>query len=259
LIDTHCHLNDPRFESDAGEALLRARDAGVSDILVAGYDAESCRRAQQMAGLPGVWIALGVHPHTAEQIRSHANWLNSLRRDLLESPRVACAGEMGLDFHYNFSPPDVQEEAFRAQVRLAGELGLPVTIHSRAAEDRVMDILCDEGVPPAGAVLHAFTGTAAQAIRAVEMGLHIGVTGMVTFPKAEEIREMVRHVPLERMLVETDCPYLTPVPHRGRRNEPSYIPLIAQKLADVLGVSPAEVERQTTENALRVFARMADG
>lgn len=255
MIDTHCHLNDPRFAEDAADAVRRARDNGVTGMLVAGYDAESNARARQLAEHEGVYIALGVHPHVAEAAAEDQHWLDALHEDLLSSPRVASAGEMGLDFHYNHSSPEVQKQVFRAQVRLAAALNLPCTIHSRSAEDLVMDILeSEDGAAPR--ILHAFTGTIQQVLRAVEMGLYIGVTGMITFRRAEELRECIQQVPLDRLLLETDCPYLAPVPHRGKRNEPANIPLVRDALAELLGLAPQEVEAQTTQNAMEVFPRM---
>lgn len=258
MIDTHCHLNDPQFAQDAAETLERARKTGVEAVLVAGYDSESNDRALALAGLPGVWVAVGVHPHDASSTHGRPDWLNQIFEGIAGCSRAAAVGEIGLDFHYTFSPKEVQDEVFRAQVRLASALGLPVTIHSRAAEDRVMDILEEESPPQAGAVLHAFTGTAGQAARALDLGCFIGCTGMVTFKKADDLRKMLSSVPLARLLLETDSPYLAPHPVRGKRNEPSFLPHIRDALAALYGCAAEEVERQTTENALSVFARMRE-
>jgi len=258
VIDTHCHLYDPRYDQDLDEILSRARQAGVTGMLVAACDRGTAERARRLAQLEGVSLAFGLHPHEASLAREDPGWLEDIRRRLLQCPAAAAAGEMGLDYHYSFSPPEIQREVFRAQLKLAAELGLPVTIHSRAAEDDVLEILEETGVPSAGAVLHAFTGSAAAAQRAVEMGLYIGVTGMVTFRNAGQLRGIIASIPPERILLETDSPYLAPVPHRGKRNEPAFLVHVRDALADLLGIAPAEVDRITTENARKVFSRLRE-
>ncbi|BCW99472.1 MAG: hydrolase TatD [Armatimonadota bacterium] len=258
MIDTHCHLYDPRFDEDIEETLGRARQAGVTGMLIAACDRETADRAERLAEAEALSLALGLHPHEASRSVEDKGWLEDIRARLLRCPAAAAVGEMGLDYHYTFSPPDVQRQVFRAQLELAKELGLPVTIHSRAAEEEVLDILEEAGPPPAGAVLHAFTGSEAAAKRALEMGLYIGVTGMITFRNAEDLRRIIATVPLERILLETDSPYLAPVPHRGKRNEPAFLIHVRDALADLLGVSAAEVQRITTENARRVFTRLRE-
>lgn len=258
MIDTHCHLNDPRFEDDAPAAAKRALDAGVVGFLIAGYDLASSGRALQLAELPGAWAAGGIHPHDASCINQTPRWEDALADALKSSSRVAALGEIGLDFHYMHSPKHVQEEAFRRQIRLAHDIGLPVTVHTRAAEDRTIEILDEESLPAAGAVLHAFTGTPEQASRAVAMGCFIGCTGMVTFRKVDALREMLRVVPLDRLLLETDCPYLAPHPLRGKRNEPAFLTYVRDAVAQLFGCSPEEVARQTTKNALTVFTAMKE-
>lgn len=258
MYDTHCHLNDPRFEDDLASAMERCITAGVKGVLVAGYDIPSSARACALAEEHQLaWYAAGLHPHDAKTALEDDGWLEKIRRLITEGTKAAAVGEIGLDFHYNFSPKDIQAEVFRQQLHLADELGLPVTVHSRAAEDRVMDVLCEVGVPASGAVLHSFTGTTGQARRAVEMGLYIGVTGMVTFKKSEELREALKVVPVERILLETDSPYLAPQPHRGKRNEPSFLPLIAQAAARMFGMDSQAFLAQVNANTLKVFSRMA--
>lgn len=263
MIDTHCHLNDPQFEPDLPGVLRRAQAAGVTACLVAGYDAQSSERAAAMAGkvygpdAAGVFVALGLHPHDASFADGNPNWLGDLRSSLQSTPRVAAVGEMGLDYHYTLSPPDTQERVFRAQIRLAHDLGLPITVHSRAAEDRVVDILAEETPPAAGAVLHSFTGTPPQMERAVSLGLHIGVTGMITFKNSGQLRDMIRRVPPERLLIETDAPYLAPHPLRGKRNEPAFLAHIRPVLAALLGLTEEVVDVATTRNATRLFARLS--
>lgn len=258
MIDTHCHLYDPRFDEDIKETLSRARQAGVTGMLIVACDRETSGRAERLAEGAGLSVAFGLHPHEASRSVEDRDWLEDIRARLLHCPAAAAVGETGLDYHYTFSPPEIQREVFRAQLELAVEVGLPVTIHSRAAEDEVLDILEKTGLPPAGAVLHAFTGPATAAKRAVEMGLYIGVTGMITFRNAEDLRRTIATVPPERILLETDSPYLAPVPHRGKRNEPAFLIHVRDALADLLGVSAAEVQRMTTENARRVFTRLRE-
>ncbi len=258
MFDTHCHLYDPRFQEDLEDVLVRAREAGVRGMLVAACDRETADRTELLAERTGISAAFGLHPHEAARSLQDEGWLDDIRARLLRCPAAAAVGETGLDYHYMFSPPDVQREVFRAQVELAGELGLPLTIHSREAEDDVLDILESCGPPAAGAVLHAFTGPEAAALRAVGMGLYIGVTGIITFQNASELRRTIASVPPERMLLETDSPYLAPVPHRGKRNEPAFLAHVRDALAEVLGMTPAEVERVTTENAKTVFARLRE-
>ncbi len=258
MIDTHCHLNDPKFAEDARETLERARESGITGCLVVGYDAASSRRAVEMAEFPLVWIALGVHPHDALSTLENPGWLADLEESLRAENRVAAIGEMGLDYHYDFAPREAQRDVFREQARLARTLELPMTIHSREAEDEVMDILAEEGGARAGGALHAFTGSSDQLDRALEMGLHIGVGGMVTFKKAGSLRAVIRRAPLERVLLETDAPYLAPHPLRGKRNEPAFLVHVRRALAEMYGCSEAQVDQQTTRNALGVFRRMGE-
>lgn len=258
MFDTHCHLNDPKFEGDLSQVMERCKSAGIRGVLVAGYDTASSIRAGEIAReYTAAWCAAGLHPHDARTSLEDSGWLDRIRELNSENPKTVALGEIGLDFHYNFSGEDVQVDVFRQQIQLAHELSLPVTVHSRAAEDRVMDVLEDVGIPPAGAVLHSFNGTAQQAARAVEMGLYVGITGMITFKKSEGLREALRGVPLEKILLETDCPYLAPHPHRGKRNDPSYLPLIAEAAADFYGVELETIQAQAKANTLKVFQRMA--
>lgn len=252
MIDTHCHLNDPGFDSDIADVLDRAKSAGVDYCLVAAYDLPSCEKTLALEAYPGILTAYGIHPHDAKSA-SDPDALSQIRRYLEQSTKAAAVGEIGLDYHYDLSPRDEQVNVFRQQIRLAQELNLPITIHSRKAEDEVMDVLLEEGVPTAGAVLHSFTGTVKQAARAVEMGLYIGATGIITFKKSDDVREMLVSVPLNRLLLETDCPYLAPIPHRGKRNEPSMLPLIAARLAEMFEMEVSDLTKQTEINSQIFF------
>jgi TatD DNase family protein len=255
LFDTHAHLNDRQFKNDAEGAVSRASAEGVSRIVCPGYDLPSSRRAVDLARrFDGVWAAVGVHPHDAKLLDDAA--LAELAR-LAAEPKVVAIGEIGLDFYRDLSPRPVQEEAFRLQLRLAKELDLPVIVHDRDAQEDVLRIIEDEGPPLAGGVMHCFSGDLEQARRAFEMEFYIGAAGPVTYGKSHRLREVVKTVRAERLLIETDSPYLTPEPFRGRRkNEPAFVRLVAEKLAEVRRMSLDDVAQVTTENALRLFQRI---
>lgn len=256
-IDTHAHLVSERFKDDADDAVARAKEAGVEQIVCVADSLPSAHGCVLLARRhEGVWATAGIHPHNAAQATE--DHFAQLRRILTDDARAAggpvvAVGEAGLDFHYDFSPRDVQEEVFRRQIRLAHEFELPIIMHSRAAEQRVLEVLEDEGIPAAGGVLHCFWGSAAVAERALAMGLYLGVGGPVTFKNAGDLRSVLRDVPLDRLLVETDAPYLAPVPYRGKRNEPAYVVHAGRALAELLGVAEEELAAATTRNATRLF------
>lgn len=254
LADSHCHLDFAAFDRDRHEVLRRAREGGVEVIVVAGCAAEREQRERALrlcAEHPG-WLALvsGVHPHETDRLEAE---------DLLQIEALALQGhlvgigETGLDFHYDLSARDRQRDAFRWFLRLARKVGLPVVIHTREADDETVRILGEEGLPEQGGVIHCFSGGPKLAQAALEMGLHLGLTGMVTFPKAEELRSILRDVPLERLMLETDAPYLSPVPYRGKRNEPARVLEVARWLAGARGLPLEDVARITTENCRRLF------
>jgi TatD DNase family protein len=252
LFDTHAHLNHREFRDDVAGAVARAAAEGVDRIICVGFDLPSSRRAVEIARqYESVWAAVGVHPHDAKTLTDEG--LAELKRLAME-PKVVAIGEIGLDFYRDLSPRPVQEEAFRAQLRLAEELAMPVIIHDRDAGSDILRIIEDEGTPAAGGVMHCFSEDADYALRAVEMGFYIGIAGPVTFDKSEKLREVVRAVSEDRLLVETDAPYLTPEPFRGRRkNEPAFVRLVAEKVAEIRVVDLATVARVTTANAVRLF------
>ncbi|MBC8448482.1 MAG: TatD family hydrolase [Chloroflexi bacterium] len=258
LIDSHCHLDFSRFDGDRDEAVQRARAAGVQIIINPGYDLKSSQRAVDLAErYPEVYAAVGVHPHEAKTVTDEV--MAELRR-LAAHPKVVAIGEMGLDFYRDLSPRDVQRRAFRQQLALAAELELPVIVHSREAHDDVMAILAEAQSSKFKAqnrklkgVLHAFSGDQAMAERATDLGFLVGLAGPVTFLNAHRLRTLVRELPLERLLVETDAPYLTPHPYRGKRNEPGRVALVAAAVAELQGVTEAAVARQTTANARQLF------
>lgn len=255
LIDTHCHLNHARFAEDLPDCLERARAADVRQMIVVGYDLESSAQAVARAEAhpPALFAAAAVHPHDAKSWNEEV--ANRLRA-LADHPRVVAIGEIGLDFHYDFSPRPDQFAAFRAQMRLAREANLPVIIHCREAYEETLEVLADEGADETGGVMHCWAGTEAQAARTTDLGLSLGFGGTLTFKNAEEVRACARAAPLESLLVETDAPYLAPVPHRGHRNEPAYTRLVAEKLAELRGMTLAEIAILTTGNAHRCFPRL---
>jgi TatD DNase family protein len=257
MIDSHCHLADQAFANDLDAVTARARQADLERALVileAGNDAEAVQAARLTQLWPDVRFAIGVHPHQAHQFGGDADRAASVVRAQFErTPDARAVGEIGLDYHYDFSPRDVQEAVFRVQVRLARELRRPVVVHTREADADTLTILREAGAGELTGVLHCFTGDAALATAALELGLYISLAGIITFPKAAALREVARHVPINRLLVETDSPFLAPAPFRGKRNEPAYVAQVIAALADVHGVSAEELAQQTTANFHTLF------
>jgi TatD DNase family protein len=254
LVDSHAHLDFDDYRGDLGAVVERARAAGVSRIVCIGLWREpgSFGNALELASAdPGIFSATaGVHPHECARV-PEADWarLEELARD----PRVVAVGETGLDFHYDHSPRPDQVESFRRSLRIARQAGKPVVVHVREADGACAEALTSEGVPPAGGVIHCFTGDAAAARRYLDLGLFLSVAGVVTFKAAEALRQAVRTVPRDRLLVETDCPFLAPVPWRGKRNEPAYVARTAEKVAELWETSLEVVGEITSENARRLF------
>lgn len=246
--DTHCHLNHPLLASEAVQLWSRARQEGVQYGIVVGYDLASSEQVIPFAQLlPDCFAAVGIHPHDALQCNEEA--LAHIRQ-LAVQPRVVAIGEIGLDYYRNLSPRSAQQKAFEAQLQLAVQLRLPVIIHCRDAYDDLLDILDNH---PLRGVLHCFSGERRHAQRALDKGWYIGIGGVVTFKNATGLHEIVRSLPLRHLLLETDAPYLAPVPHRGQRNEPAYIPLIGSQVAALKNLAPEQVAEATTQNALNLF------
>lgn len=254
LIDTHAHLDFPHFDADREAVLERAEAAGVTAILNVGADLESSRRAVALAEKHDrIYAAVGVHPHDAQKLDGAA--LAELRA-LARHPKVVAIGEIGLDFYRDLSPRDVQRRAFQAQLAWAARLGKPVIIHDREAHDEVLAILADwvaEDPEHRCGVFHCFSGDLAMARQVVALGFYLGVDGPVTYHNARKLPEIVTWLPLDRLLVETDCPYLTPHPHRGRRNEPAYVRLVAERIAELREMPVEKLAEATTTNARRLF------
>ena len=255
LIDTHTHLDDTRYDADREAMIERARQAGVETFITIGCDLATSRAAVELAERhPFIYASIGVHPHEVRHIGD--DWYDELRR-LARHPKVVAYGEIGLDYHYNHSPPKLQRDRFREQVLLARECRLPVIIHTREAQEDTIAILREEQAADVGGVFHCFTGDAKLAKDGLDLGFYLSFSGVVTFQNAATLREIAKTVPTDRLLIETDCPYLTPAPHRGKRNEPAYVKLVAETLASVRSgasaVSADDVARVTAANARRLF------
>lgn len=251
FFDTHAHLDLDPLRGAEAEVVRRAREAGVSRIVTIGIDPESSARAVEIAHRhAGVYAAVGLHPHDAAACTDAL--IERLDR-LSRCDKVVGIGETGLDFYRDRSPRDAQRAAFREQVRLARRRGLPVIVHDRDAHDEVLAILAEEKAHETGGIIHCFSGDLAMARKAAAMNFLVSIPGAITYKGSQAQVEAVRALPLERLLVETDSPFLAPVPHRGKPNEPSYVPLVASKIAAVKGVSPEDVGRVTTLNAVRIF------
>lgn len=258
FIDSHAHIDGPEFDADRDEVIARARAAGVSTILNVGTGdphSGAFERAVELGKrYKSVYTAIGTHPHDA---RFYDDAAEARIKTLIKSERVIAWGEIGLDFHYDNSPRDVQVAVFKRQLRAARECNLPVVIHTREAEAETIEILKTDydGAERRG-IFHCFSGSRELAQRAVELGFMISFSGIVTFKKAEELRETAREVPLDRLLIETDCPYLTPIPYRGKRNEPAYVVEVARCLAGLHNVDIEEMARITTANFNDFFRLM---
>jgi TatD DNase family protein len=247
--DTHCHLNHPDLYAEWNAALFRAQQSGVHRMIIIGYDLESSRRGVQLCEQSdALYAAVGVHPHDAVQCNGET--LQQLR-ELACHPRVVAIGEIGLDFYRDLSPREAQYQAFHAQMQLAAELRLPVVIHCREAYDALLAVLSE--YPAVRGVLHCFSGNAEQAQQGLALGYFLGIGGVITFKSAESLREIVRAMPRDRLLLETDAPYLAPHPYRGKRNEPAYLPLIAQQVADLWGITLDALSEQTERNVEALF------
>lgn len=251
MIDSHAHIHDPKFDADRDAVVTRARDAGVERIVTVGCDLDDSRRAVDAAKRYALHASVGIHPHEAKDAPDD---IAAAFVPLLASPDVVAVGETGLDFYYDHSPRDAQERVLRAQIGVAREHDLPLIFHVRDAHDRMIGVLREEMTPGMRGVVHCFTGDAEQARTYVEeFGLHLGIGGVLTFKTAGELRDAVKAVGIAPLLLETDCPYLAPIPMRGKRNEPAYVRYTAEQLAQTLGTSHSSVVEVTANNAERLF------
>ena len=257
MIDSHCHIAGPEFVDDLGAVIDRAKAANLSHalvILAADDEPEIERGSHVAADWPAVRFSIGVHPHAAGKFA--ANPEDAARRVdevMSAQPLTRGLGEIGLDYHYDFAPRDVQQQVFRAQIRLARRRQLPIVIHTREADEDTLGILEEESARDVGGVFHCFTGDRAMARRALDIGFHISLAGIVTFPRALELKEVAKMVPLDRLLIETDSPFLAPVPHRGKRNEPANVVRIAETIAELRGTSADEIGQRARANFERLF------
>ena len=251
LVDSHCHLDFADFAAERDAVVARARAAGVGTMLTIGTRLDQFAGVQAIAeAFDDIWCSVGAHPHEAAD---HAAINAGDLAALAAHPRVVGIGETGLDYHYDHGPRDLQELVFRAHIEASQASGLPLIIHARAADDDVARMLREERPPPG--VLHCFSSGRALAEAALELGFYISISGIVTFRNAEELRAIVRDLPLDRLLVETDAPYLAPVPYRGKRNEPAYVAATAAAVAALKGIEPADLARATTDNFFRLFGK----
>jgi TatD DNase family protein len=251
LFDTHVHLNAEQFNEDLEEVISRAKEAGVGKMVVVGFDRPTIEKAMELVEhYDFLYASVGWHPVDAiDMTDEDLAWIE----ELSSHPKVVALGEMGLDYHWDKSPKDVQKEVFRKQIHLAKKVKLPIIIHNREATQDIVDILREEGAEEVGGIMHCFSGSPEIAQECVDMNFYISLGGPVTFKNAKKPKEVALEIPLERLLIETDCPYLAPHPNRGKRNEPAYVKLVAEQIAELKGVSVEEVEKITTENANKLF------
>jgi TatD DNase family protein len=249
VIDSHCHLADEAFEGDLDAVVRRALEAGLTGalcVLSADDDKESAAATRVREAWPAVRFSVGIHPHNAGRFADRLGDVESCVRAAIRREDAVALGEIGLDYHYDFSPRDVQQRVFAAQAALAREASMPIIIHTREATDDTFSLLRDMG--DLRGVFHCFTGDVAMARAALDLGFFVSLAGIVTFPKAEELREVAKLVPIDRLLVETDSPYLAPVPFRGKRNEPGFVARVVEAIAGLRSVEPAVLAAQTIRN-----------
>lgn len=252
LFDTHCHIDHQQFDPDRDAVLQRAREAGVGLAVCIGHNLTHARQAVALAAAHNwIYATVGLHPHDAK------DWTPSLGDELMAIaravPKVRAIGEIGLDYHYDFSPRAQQHEAFRVQIALAKSLRLPIVIHAREADADVLTILREEGARDVGGVMHCFAGDWQMAKQCLDLNFYLGVGGSVTFAKNQTGREVAAQAPLDRIVLETDAPYLAPVPYRGKRNEPAYVAAVCRFVAELRGLAPDELAATTTANGMRLF------
>ncbi|WP_163582990.1 TatD family hydrolase [Gracilibacillus saliphilus] len=256
LFDTHVHLNVSHFDEDREEVLQRAKEAGVENMVIVGFDHETIPKAMEIAEQHDhIYAAVGWHPVDAiDMTDKELAWLE----ELSSHPKVVALGEMGLDYHWDKSPKDVQQEVFRKQIQLAKKVNLPIIIHNREATEDIIQVLQEEKAEEVGGIMHCYNDSVDYVDACLKMNFYISLGGPVTFKNATLPKEVAKYVPADRLLIETDCPFLAPHPNRGKRNEPAYVKLVAEKIAELREVSYEEISKQTTENAKRFFG-LIDG
>ncbi|SFH79533.1 TatD family hydrolase [Pisciglobus halotolerans] len=251
LFDTHTHLNADQFEGEEAEAVERAKAHDVTRMAVVGFDQKTIKKSLALSrDYDGIYSIIGWHP---TESYAYTDQVEEKLMELLQQPKIVAMGEMGLDYHWPDSTKEEQFTAFRRQIRVAKELKLPITIHNREATEDVYQILKEEHIEDIGGIMHSFGEDTYWMERFLDLGMHISLSGVVTFKNAPEVREVAKAVPFDKLLIETDAPYLAPVPYRGKRNEPAYVKYVAEEVAKQRGISYEEVGQQTTANALRLF------
>jgi len=251
MIETHAHLDADRYDEDREEVIKRAFEAGIDKIINISSDRQSMEKVLSLADkYERIYAAPGIQPHST--CESSHEVIKEIK-DKAKGKKIVAIGETGLDYHYNFSLPEVQRDVFRKQIKIARDLNLPLIIHTREAFEDTLNILKKEKADEAGGVIHCFTENIDEATAFMELGFYIGIGGVVTFKNAKVLQEAVKHIPLNRILLETDCPYMSPVPYRGKRNEPLYLKFIAEKIGEIKGINIEEVKEQTSLNALTLF------
>lgn len=251
LFDTHAHLNAIQYEEDLEEVIQRAKSEDVTDIVVVGFDRDTIRRAMELTEqYDMIYAAVGWHPVDAiDMTDDDLEWI----KELASHPKVVAIGEMGLDYYWDKSPKDIQKEVFRKQIQLAKEVQLPIIIHNRDATEDVVKILQEENASEVGGIMHCFTGSLEVAKQCIDMNFYLSFGGPVTFKNAKKPKGVAKEIPIDRLLIETDCPYLTPHPFRGKRNEPSYVKYVAEQIAELREISVEEVAKKTSDNAKKLF------
>ncbi|WP_407272216.1 TatD family hydrolase [Radiobacillus sp. PE A8.2] len=251
LFDTHVHLNVSHFDDDREDVMKRAKEAGVEYMVVVGFDHETIPKAIAIAEENDkIYAAVGWHPVDAiDMTDKELAWLE----ELSSHPKVVALGEMGLDYHWDKSPKDIQKDVFRKQIQLAKKVKMPIIIHNREATEDIIEILKEEDAKEVGGIMHCYNDSKEYVQTCLDMNFYISLGGPVTFKNAPLPKEVAEIVPLNRLLIETDCPFLAPHPNRGKRNEPAYVKLVAEQIADLRGVSLEEISEATTNNALHLF------
>lgn len=251
LFDTHAHLNAEQFEEDLKDVIERAKQEGVGNMVIVGFDRPTITKAMELVEkYEFMYASVGWHPVDAiDMTNDDLAWIE----ELASHPKVVALGEMGLDYYWDKSPKEIQKEVFRKQIRLAKKVKLPIIIHNREATADIVNILREEGASEVGGIMHCFSGSVEVAEECIQMNFHISLGGPVTFKNARKPKEVAEAIPLEKLLIETDCPYLAPHPYRGKRNEPSYVKLVAEQIAEIKGISFEVVAEKTTDNAKKLF------
>ncbi|MFA7074218.1 MAG: TatD family hydrolase [Endomicrobiaceae bacterium] len=249
LIDSHAHTCDEKFDNDREETLARAFSGGVKYIIEVGCEPENWDKVFELSKKENIFSMFGIHPQDASKFNDKV--FNEMKK-LLEDKKCVAVGEIGLDYHYEYSPKNIQKQVFIKQMELAVEINKPVSIHCRSAYDDMLKILRNLNEMPKG-VIHCFSGTLSEAKEVLDMGFLIGIDGPCTYPKSDKLKDVIANVPIEKLLVETDCPYLAPQLYRGQRNEPYYVTEIAKKIAEIKGMLFEDVCNATTSNAVNLF------